>query len=47
MLRYPWVEARAALEALAADQPEQDAVQVTYVNPETGAECRTSWGTTR
>jgi gentisate 1,2-dioxygenase len=22
MLRYPWVEARAALEALAADQPE-------------------------
>jgi len=37
MLRYPWVEARAALLALAADQPQLDAVQVTYVNPETGA----------
>lgn len=36
MLRYPWVEARAALEALAVDQPELDAVQVSYVNPETG-----------
>jgi gentisate 1,2-dioxygenase len=36
MLRYPWVEARAALLALAADQSELDAVQVTYVNPETG-----------
>ncbi len=36
MLRYPWVDARAALESLAADQPELEAVQVTYVNPETG-----------
>jgi gentisate 1,2-dioxygenase len=36
MLRYPWADARAALEALAADQPGLDAVQVTYVNPETG-----------
>jgi len=36
MLRYPWVEARAALVALAADQPDVAAVQVTYVNPETG-----------
>ncbi|MBV0881476.1 cupin domain-containing protein [Noviherbaspirillum sp. L7-7A] len=36
MLRYPWGEARAALEALAVDQPELEAVQVTYVNPETG-----------
>jgi gentisate 1,2-dioxygenase len=36
MLRYPWVEARAALESLAEDQPELDAVQITYVNPETG-----------
>jgi gentisate 1,2-dioxygenase len=37
MLRYPWADARAALESLAADQPELEAVQVTYVNPETGA----------
>ena len=36
MLRYPWVDTRAALLALAEDQPEQACVQVTYVNPETG-----------
>ena len=36
MLRYPWADARAALESLAADQPGLDAVQVTYTNPETG-----------
>ena len=36
MLRYPWADARAALESLAADQPGLDAVQVTYANPETG-----------
>lgn len=37
MLRYPWADARAALEALAAAEPQVDAVQVAYVNPETGA----------
>jgi gentisate 1,2-dioxygenase len=37
MLRYPWADARAALESLAADQPELQAVQVTYTNPETGS----------
>ena len=36
MLRYPWAEARVALESLAADQPELEAVQLTYANPETG-----------
>ncbi|GAB3191150.1 cupin domain-containing protein [Hydrogenophaga aquatica] len=36
MLRYPWADTRAALLSLAADQPEQECVQVTYVNPETG-----------
>ena len=36
MLRYPWADARAALESLAADRPDLDAVQVTYSNPETG-----------
>ncbi len=36
MLRYPWVQARAALLALADDQPLLDAVQVSYINPETG-----------
>src|SRR5438876_859493 len=33
MLRYPWADARAALESLAADQPGLQAVQVSYVNP--------------
>jgi gentisate 1,2-dioxygenase len=36
MLRYPWAEARAALTALADDQPNLDSVQITYVNPATG-----------
>ncbi len=36
LLRYPWADARAALESLAADQPELEAVQLTYANPETG-----------
>ena len=36
MLRYPWVEVRAALESLAAEQPDLEAVQVVYINPETG-----------
>ena len=36
MLRYPWADARAALESLAADRPGLEAVQVTYTNPETG-----------
>ena len=40
MLRYPWVDVRAALEALAKAQPDIEAVQVTYVNPETGADCQ-------
>jgi gentisate 1,2-dioxygenase len=44
MLRYPWVEVRAALEALAADQPALDAVQVTYVNPETGGDAQNILG---
>ena len=40
MLRYPWKQARAALEALATDRPELDAVQLSYVNPETGADAQ-------
>ncbi|WP_088278365.1 cupin domain-containing protein [Ideonella sp. A 288] len=38
MLRYPWAEARAALQALGQDRPDQEAVQITYVNPETGGD---------
>jgi gentisate 1,2-dioxygenase len=44
MLRYPWVEARAALEALGSDQPDLEAVQITYVNPETGADAENILG---
>jgi len=40
MLRYPWAEVRAALQTLAAAQPEIEAVQVAYVNPESGADCQ-------
>jgi gentisate 1,2-dioxygenase len=38
MLRYPWVDVRAALQALATTQPDIEAVQVAYVNPETGVD---------
>jgi gentisate 1,2-dioxygenase len=44
MLRYPWSETRAALEALAGEQPEIEAVQVTYVNPETGSDVQNILG---
>jgi len=44
MLRYPWADTRAALEALAADRPELKAVQVSYVNPETGADAQNILG---
>ena len=44
MLRYPWVEVRAALQSLASSQPGIDAVQVAYVNPETGGDCQNILG---
>ena len=44
MLRYAWSDVRDALEALAADQPEREAVQVTYVNPETGGDAQNILG---
>ena len=44
MLRYPWTEARAALLALGSDRPAQEAVQVTYVNPETGGDAQNILG---
>lgn len=39
MFRYPWSEVREALLALATDASLGDAVQLAYVNPETGREC--------
>jgi gentisate 1,2-dioxygenase len=44
LLRYPWVDVRAALLSLAADQPALDAVQVSYINPETGADAQNILG---
>ena len=44
MLRYPWSEARAALVALAENQPALAMVQVTYVNPETGGDAQNILG---
>ena len=44
MLRYPWAEARAALTALAANQPDLQGVQITYTNPETGGDAQNILG---
>ncbi len=44
MLRYPWADTRAALESLAAAQPALEAVQLSYVNPETGADAQNILG---
>ncbi len=44
MLRYPWVQARAALLALAEDRPALEVVQMTYCNPETGADVQNILG---
>jgi gentisate 1,2-dioxygenase len=44
LLRWPWAEVRAALEALAADTPAGSPVQLAYVNPETGVECLPTLG---
>jgi gentisate 1,2-dioxygenase len=44
VLRYPWADARAALLSLAEDQPALEAVQVTYINPETGGDAENILG---
>jgi len=44
MLRYAWTDAKAALEAMAADDAQLEAVQVTYVNPETGEDAENILG---
>lgn len=44
MLRYPWVEVRAALLALDAARPGIESVQVTYVNPENGRDAQNILG---
>ena len=44
MLRYPWAEVRASLLALAARSPLGQAVQLAYVNPESGEDCQNILG---
>jgi gentisate 1,2-dioxygenase len=44
MLRYPWADAKAALQSLAQDRPDLQNVQVTYVNPETGEDAENILG---
>lgn len=44
LLRWPWVEVRTALDALAGDTPRGAPVHLAYVNPETGGECLPTLG---
>jgi gentisate 1,2-dioxygenase len=44
ILRYPWEQTRAALEALAADGSPSEVAQVAYVNPETGEDIQNILG---
>jgi gentisate 1,2-dioxygenase len=44
MLRFAWTDVRAALEALATGPAAPEAVQVAYVNPETGADVQNVLG---
>jgi len=44
LLRYPWAEVKAALQSLAADQPDLESVMVTYINPETGGDAENILG---
>jgi gentisate 1,2-dioxygenase len=44
MLRYAWADAKAALQALAADEAHVEHVQVTYTNPETGGDAENILG---
>ena len=43
-IRWPWKEVREALVALATVTPADEAVQLAYVNPETGAPCLPTLG---
>lgn len=44
MLRYPWADAKAALQSLAQNQPDEPHVQLTYINPETGKDAQNILG---
>jgi gentisate 1,2-dioxygenase len=44
MLRYAWADARQALCKLGGQQPDLEAVQIAYVNPETGGDAQAILG---
>ena len=44
MLRYPWRQARVALQTLATAEPALEAVQLTYINPATGGDAQNILG---
>lgn len=44
MLRFPWYDVKRALGELASVTPPSQAVQLAYVNPETGRECLSTLG---
>ena len=44
LLRYPWVEVKDSLLALAVDTAVGEPVQLAYVNPENGTECLPTLG---
>lgn len=44
VLRYPWVDTKAALSALAEDDPALQNVQVSYINPATGTDAENVLG---
>ncbi len=46
MLRYPWTNTQAALERLARYTSDDEAVELDYVNPETGDPCLPTMGFT-
>jgi gentisate 1,2-dioxygenase len=44
LLRYAWSDARASLQALARDRPDLEAVQIAYINPNTGRDVQNILG---
>lgn len=44
MLRYAWADAKAALQSMQSDPACPEAIQVTYINPETGADTQNILG---
>jgi gentisate 1,2-dioxygenase len=46
LMRFPWSRTRAALDAMAEHAPRGEAVELAYVNPETGESCLPAIGFT-